>query len=139
MKTLYNNRGDVGPPVSVLMKLCEQIRVFNESLEILNQSLDQAISTTAETLPIESHLSQLRAQFQQIIADLADTDIELGIEQRTRSYQTEAHRRLRLLGVEAMRLRTAKDPVRSAAVRSQLQDHLDQLRQFTAAIAAEVC
>ncbi|MEL6604500.1 MAG: heterocyst frequency control protein PatD [Cyanobacteria bacterium J06614_10] len=122
------------------MELCERIGAFGKSLETFERCMLAAPETIAsEKLSLAQQAGQLRAQFQQIITDLAEADISREIEQRIQPYQTEAHRRLRLLGVEAMRLRTARDPARLAAVRSQLQDHLKQLQQFTSAIATEVC
>ncbi|MEO1393240.1 MAG: heterocyst frequency control protein PatD [Cyanobacteria bacterium J06634_5] len=95
---------------------------------------------------VQLKVAQLQQPFQGLFQALEGLDEQLekpsgmvpSTMQRLRSYQTEAHRRLRLLGVEAMKLRAAKQPDTVEKVRSQLSDHLAQLTQFTQAIADEI-
>ena len=84
----------------------------------------------------QTHAMQLR--FQEIIKAVESAALPLAVEQKLRPYQTEAHRRLRLLSIEGMKLKTARSPATVAQVRSQLKDHLDQLEQFAIAMAKEV-
>ena len=78
---------------------------------------------------VSQSLRQLQNQFQAIISAVNSGDIESKAEQSLMSYQTEAHRRLRLMSVAAMRLQTARQPQTVERVRSQLKEHLKQLRE----------
>ena len=84
-------------------------------------------------------ITQLQLEFQTIIASLNQISLNPEVEQRLRPCQTEGHRRLQLLGVGAMRLRTAKKPETIVSVRSQIEDHLTQLQKFVDAMAADLC
>ena len=83
-------------------------------------------------------VTKLQVEFQQIVASLAQANLTPEVEQRLRPCQTEGHRRLRLLGIEAMRLRTAKQAETVERVRSQIEDHLAQLEKFVEAMANEM-
>ncbi len=94
-------------------------------------------STSQQT--VGQSLSQLQQQFQEIIAAAEAARLNPQIEQRIRPFLTEGHRRLRLAGIAAMQLRTAKQPATVEKQRSLIQAHLSQLQQFAQAIADEVC
>ena len=100
------------------------------SQQPVGQSIDQSI---------DQSINQLQRQFQEIIAAAEAACIDPQIEQRVRPFLTEGHRRLRLAGIAAMQLRTAKQPVTVKKQRSLIQAHLSQLQQFAQAIADEVC
>ncbi|MEL6814510.1 MAG: hypothetical protein AAFP03_06825 [Cyanobacteria bacterium J06598_3] len=125
----------VGSPGSGSERAVSQVRALLNVLE----SLTLAVSQGAESLDvqcIQAEIARLQPSFQSLLqaveqAELADAD-----RQQIRPLQTEAHRRLRLLGVAAMQLRSAKRSERLAKVRSQLQDHLTQLQAFIQGIAA---
>ncbi len=106
-------------------------------------SLHAAIASPvgASTLPKTTgrSISQLQQQFQEIIAAAEAVRIDPQMAQRIRPCLTEGHRRLRLAGIEAMRLQAAKQPVTVEKQRSLIQAHLDQLQKFACAIADEVC
>lgn len=93
-------------------------------------------SLTAEQ--IAQQATQLSAQFQKIMTALSDTQLNAKAEQQIGTYQTEAHRRLRLIGIEAMRLKTARQPTSISRGRSQLHTHLNQLQQFVQAMRATI-
>ncbi len=84
----------------------------------------------------QTHAMQPR--FQEIIRAVESAALPPAVEQKLRPYQTEAHRRLRLLSIEGMKLKTARAPETVAQVRSQLKTHLDQLEQFAIAMAKEI-
>lgn len=88
---------------------------------------------------LRSQLAQLQSRFQSIVTAIAEADIELAVEQRLRPFQTEAHRRLRLLSLELMKLPMAKQPETLARSQSNIQDHLTQLQRFLQAMADELC
>jgi len=98
------------------------------------QSVGQSINRS-----INRSISQLQHQFQAIIAAAEAACLDPQIEQRIRPSLTEGHRRLRLAGIAAMQLRTAKQPASVEKQRSLIQAHLSQLQQFARAIADEVC
>lgn len=116
--------------------LCDQVKALIRLLSELSVSL-AADPLNAGT--IQQQQAQLQGQFQSMLATAANADIAPTIEQQLRPHQTEAHRRLRLLGIEAMRLRTAKQPATLERQRSQLQIHLSELQKFVQAMADQVC
>ncbi len=125
--------------------LCHQFNTFLRSLSKLQQTIDLA-STDLEATAINQiceQVNSLQQQFQPILAAIEGVTgggaIAPAAIQRIRGYQTEAHRRLRLISIESMRLRTARRPILIERGRSQLLLHLDQLQQFTQAMSAEVC
>ncbi len=124
------------PSASSISHLCDQMKVLVCLLSELSASL-AADSLNAST--IQQQQAQLQKQFQSILATIVNTDIPPLVERQLRPYQTEAHRRLRLLGIEAMRLRTAKQPATLERQRSQLQTHLSELQKFVQAMADQVC
>lgn len=114
---------------------------LGSQLQTLLQMLAE-LSVTLLTDPLEAgtvqqQIAQLQNQFQSILtATAADAGPSA---KHLRPYQTEAHRRLRLLGIEAMRLRTARQPATLERQRSQLQTHLTELQKFAQAMADQVC
>ena len=100
------------------------------------QQLQTDVRGDRTTVP--QRVTKLQAEFRQIVASISQADLTPEVEQRLRPCQTEGHRRLRLLGIEAMRLRTAKQAETVERVRSQLEDHLTQLEKFVEAIANEM-
>lgn len=88
---------------------------------------------------LQPQVAQLQSRFQDILTAIAEADIELAVEQRLRPFQTEAHRRLRLLSLELMKLPMAKQPETLARSQAHIQDHLNQLQHFLQAIADELC
>lgn len=131
------------------MSLYDQLASFEQLLIQLQGQLQTPVqeqrSQTASppdmnvnAKAVSQSLSQLQNQFQAIISAVDSSDIDPKAEQSLMSYQTEAHRRLRLMTVEAMRLRTARQPQTVERVRSQLKDHLSQVQQFVQAMRREV-
>ncbi len=140
------------------MGLCEQLGQFENSIKTLQTAVEE-IGTSDSSLnatQIWQRSTQLSTQFQQMLeANSSETDsdrsnsptaestvssaAELAIEREIQSYQTEAHRRLRLIGIEAMKLRTARQPITISRGRSQLISHLHQLSQFVQAMRVAVC
>lgn len=116
----------------------EQVSVFLRSLDDLSTALSKH-TETLEAVDVQQRATQLQQSFPKLLQQLTETTtLEPAAHQRLRPYQTEAHRRLRLLSVEAMKLRTAKQPETLEKVRSQLQEHLTQLTKFIQAIADEI-
>ncbi|MEM9090874.1 MAG: heterocyst frequency control protein PatD [Cyanobacteria bacterium P01_F01_bin.53] len=116
----------------------EQVSVFLRSLEDLSASFSKN-TEALEAFALQQQTAQLQQTFPKLLQQLTETTtLEPAAHQRLRPYQTEAHRRLRLLSVEAMKLRTVKQPETLEKVRSQLQDHLTQLTKFIQAIADEI-
>ncbi len=114
-------------------ELCSLVQSFLTNINELAVIPDDWTATFVE------QLTELQQQFQQIIEAFEATRIDPQAEQRLRPFLTEGHRRLRLAGVEAMRLRAAKQPATIEKQRSHIQAHLDQLQKFAQAIADEVC
>ncbi|MEO1636818.1 MAG: hypothetical protein AAFS04_17250 [Cyanobacteria bacterium J06631_9] len=138
--------------------LHERITAFEQSLKSLEKAvLEQSKlaespkggklssdGTTAQTHALQGgfqagsisqQANQLQAQFQEMLTAATNADMPPQIEQRIRPFKTEAHRRLRLLGVEAIRFQAAKQPANIEKCREQMQAHLLQVRQFIQAIA----
>ncbi|MGI8936553.1 MAG: heterocyst frequency control protein PatD [Phormidesmis sp.] len=130
--------GDFGsmPSAPSVSHLCDQVKALVRLLSGLSVSL---AADPLDANAIQQQQFQLQRQFQDILATVASADIDPAVEQQLRPHQTEAHRRLRLLGIEAMRLRTAKQPATLERQRSQLQTHLSELQKFVQAIADQVC
>ena len=113
--------------------LCSLVQSFLADIDELVGISDNS------TVTFIQQLTKLQRQFQQIIEAFEATHIDPQVEQRLRPFLTEGHRRLRLAGVEAMRLRAAKQPAAIEKQRSHIQAHLDQLQKFVRVIADEVC
>ncbi len=94
-------------------------------------------STCADAGEVYSQMVQLQQHFQAILAKLAATSLTPEVEQRLRPYQTEAHRLFRLLGVEAMKLRAAKQSATLVKGRAHITTQLSKLQPFIQAIADE--
>lgn len=143
-------------------RLCEQLQSLLYGLNELRSRLQPTLPENASSLPsvgpdagrltegsakhplpdkaaIQRQVTQLQQQFQQILVMIANADLDPAIEQRLRPHQTEAHRRSRLLGIEAMRLQAAKQTATIERQRSQVEAHANQLQKFVQAIADEVC
>lgn len=126
-------------------RLCHLAQVFLEGLSGLQKEVvssaeaGSSVSDGFNAGAVQTQVIQLQQHFQKIIAAIAITPIDPEREQRLRPYQTEAHRLLRLMGIEAMKLKTAKQPETIAKGRSQLTTQLNQLQPFAQAIAEEVC
>ena len=126
----------------------EQVSIFLRSLEDLSTSVSKNTEALA-AVAVQQRTAELQQMFPKLLQLLNEatnlegtiletTNLEPIAHQRLRTYQTEAHRRVRLLSIEAMKLRTAKQPETLEKVRSQLQEHLDQLTKFIQAIADEI-
>ncbi len=115
--------------------LRKQLNEWLRSLGTLQQLMTDEASSPAVIL---QQVGSLQSQFQSIVSAIDAAELSPAVEQALRPYQTEAHRRLRLLSVESMKLRTARAPETVAQVRSRLKAHLDQLQQFASAIANEL-
>lgn len=124
------------PSVPSVSPLCVQVKALVRLLSELSASL---AADLLDTNAIQQQQLQLQGQFQTMLATVASADIDPAVERQLQPHQTEAHRRLRLLGIEAMRLRTAKQPATLERQRSQLQTHLSELQKFVQAMADQVC
>jgi len=130
-------------------QLCLTVQAFGRSLTTLLSALQSTPLQSATAPSSDEELAlpdsvwrqsnQLQQQFQEILATIDNNDLEPAVEMQLRPLQTESHRRLRLLIIEAMRLRTAKQPATVEKTRSQLSAHVSQLLQFAQAMATEVC
>lgn len=109
-----------------------QVRALLNVLDLLTLAVSEGVESL-NVQSIQSEASQLQPLFQSLLQALDHA--ELADRQRIGPFQTEAHRRLRLLGVAVMQLRSAKRPETLVRVRSQLQDHLTQLQSFVQGIA----
>ena len=110
--------------------LCNLAQQLLSQVGSLQQAMNQDAAEISPPASVQAQIVRLQRDFQRIVSDLDDADIDPAIEQRLRPCQTEAHRWLRLLGVNAMRLRTAKQPERIDQERSQLAHQLTQLHPF---------
>ncbi len=126
-------------------RLCHLAQTFLEDLSRLRKEAIPSANPSAKEVSsfndsaVQRQTIQLQQHFQRIVAAIAITPIDPEREQRLRPYQTEAHRLLRLMGVEAMKLKTAKQPETLAKGRSQITTQLNQLQPFAQAITDEVC
>lgn len=129
-------------------RLCEQLQSLlcklTELYTLLGSAFRESAPLPPSSLPpssvtLQRQVTQLQQQFQQVLAIIASVDLDPAVEQRLRPHQTEAHRRSRLLGIEAMRLQTAKQPATINRQRSQVEDHVKQLQKFVQAMVDEIC
>lgn len=111
---------------------------LNEWVRSLRQLQQLVVDDAENTTMILQQTDAMQPQFQAIIEAIEAADLSSAVEQTLRPYQTEAHRRLRLIKVEGMRLRTARAPETIAQVRSQLRAHIEQLQQFAITMANAV-
>jgi len=129
-------------PREKIMELSDQLASFEQSIERLQGLIgdvaesDLSLDGAPNMAEISQQSALLPAQFQAIIAALNDAQLSPAVERQMGTYQTEAHRRLRLLGIEAMRLRTARQPASIARGQQQMSAHVSQLRQFVQAMQA---
>lgn len=141
--------GSSSSPSQVLGPLLELFTTFDGLLGVLLTVVEEDTSSESLSSPtvenrqtefdgawVSQQVAELSAQFQKILSTIASTNLTPQTEQQIRPYQTEAHRRLRLLSIEAMRLRTAKQPQTIEKGRSQLSAHLTQIQQFVQAMIA---
>lgn len=124
--------------------LVQRLVSFDALLEGIRSQLSQPVlseqaqsqpDTTATFLGVRQQLLQCQPLFQEIVAQLANADLTSVVEQRIRPAQTEAHRLLRLMGVDAMRLAAAKKPETKDKLRSQLLTQTERLQGFLQVIA----
>jgi hypothetical protein len=101
---------------------------------------------------INQQIIQLQQQFQAILATVAAVEadcvsstnsadasnVDPDQVQRLRPFQIEAHRRLRLLAIEAMRLAAAQQTATLERGLQQVQAHLGALQTFARAMADEL-
>lgn len=114
------------------------VRSLSKNIQELQRDLTaEGENSAAKTAP--QRIAQLQSDFQGIVTRLNQVSLTPEIEQRLRPCQTEGHRRLQLLGVGAMRLRTARQAETVLNVRSQLEEHLVQLQKFVEAMATDLC
>ncbi|MFK8182676.1 MAG: hypothetical protein AB8B99_04825 [Phormidesmis sp.] len=105
---------------------------LSERLKAIHSELSTLHSTAAPQL--QQQLLQCQSLFQKIVAQLAASDLTPEIEQRVRPAQTEAHRLLRLMGVDGLRLAAAKRPETLAKLRAQLLTQTESLQGFVQVI-----
>lgn len=129
----------VGSSGSSPDKAAFQARTLLNRLDSLTLTVGQgAEGLDVESLDVHStqtEIAQLQPLFQALLQAIEQAELASADRQRIRPFQTEGHRRLRLLGVAAMQLRSAKRPETLVRVRSQLQAHLTQLHSFIQGIA----
>jgi hypothetical protein len=126
-----------------LLSQLDELQRAIASIAIAPDTDFASYKATAETASTPSSFSegvtQLQRQFQGLIAMLSDDNgLTVQVEQRIRPYQTEAHRLLRLLGVDSLRWQAAKQPATVESLRSRLAQQLSQLQAFVQAIANEL-
>ena len=123
-------------------QLNAQITVFLQQLQSLiadfqpqatensskSKALESVASTSTANAPVQ--VMQLQQQFLQVIEAIAATSLSESQSVQLRPCQTEAHRRLRLLGVDVMKLKTAKQAETRAAAHRQIVAHLEEIRAF---------
>ncbi|MEM8501533.1 MAG: hypothetical protein AAF716_00085 [Cyanobacteria bacterium P01_D01_bin.1] len=129
------NQPETQPRDQLKDQLKNQLDEWVRSLHSIQQIIKDESGNIAMLL---QRTNAVQSQFQEIIEATSLADLPLPIEQKMRPYQTEAHRRLRLLSVASMKLKTARAPDTVAQVRSQLEAHLEQIEQFAIAMANEI-
>ena len=123
--------------VAMSLLLCQMLCQTVRSLLEDTRNLQSEIAESSQAA--SSQVVQLQSQFQQIVAGLSESDFNPTVERRLRPLQTEGHRQLKLAGIAAMRLKTAKQPQTVAAMQSQVIEHLSQLQNFLESMASELC
>jgi len=126
----------------MVLPLCTAVRSLSKDIcdlqrDVASSSAAESEGNVAET--VSQRIARLQLEFQEIITSLNQVNLAPEIEQRLRPCQTEGHRRLQLLGVGAMRLRTAKQAETVEKVRSQIEGNLTQLQKFVEAMASDLC
>ena len=115
------------------LSLCDRARSFLKATQSILADIDEADAA------VTARLAQLQSEFQGILASISAADLRPETESQIRPCLTEGHRRLRLLSVAAMQMRTAKQPETLERVRSQIGDHLTQLQKFVAVMVDALC
>ena len=120
------------------LSLCEEVRSLLNDVQTIQSDLESdRIKEDAKTL--SNKIIQLQQKFQEIVASLSQTNLPPAVERQLRPCQTEGHRRLKLAGIAAMRLKTAKQDKTILNMRSQITEHLAQLQLFVEAMVKALC
>lgn len=119
--------------------ICQLTENFLTAISHVQAAIASNSGDRTASQSVFQSVSRLQQQYQEIIATFESIRIDPQVEQRIRPFLTEGHRRLRLAGVEAMRLQAAKQTATVEKQRSLITAHLDQLQKFAQAIADEVC
>jgi len=112
--------------------LDRQLSEFLDALEGLRHQLYPEEGAVVSTSAVSTLSQQQTCQrlFQEIVTHLADADLTPTADACIRPAQTEAHRLLRLMGVDVMRLKAAKRPEVAKKLRSQLLNQTERLQGF---------
>lgn len=100
-------------------------------VQTLQQKLDQ---TPLDKSSICALITQLQTQFQDVMQPGSESSDAAAQTQSSLPMLTEAHRWLKLLSIEGMKLRTARQPSSLEKVRSQIKSHLNSLLPFLTAL-----
>jgi len=104
---------------------------FQEALEQLRLA---AVQPNSDSVSLESDVAELQLLFQDQILGLSIADLPLDVEQRVQSYQVEMNKQLRLLGMDVMFLRAARQAVTREQRRNQMNDRIGILIRYCEAL-----
>ena len=124
------------------LSLCEEVRSLLNDVKNIQSDLDlsQKTSQVADgDKTLSNKIVQLQLKFQKVLVSLSEANLSPEVERQIRPCQTEGHRRLKLAGIAAMRLKTARQAETILEVRSQITEHLAQLQPFVESMAQTLC
>ena len=93
------------------LSLCEEVRSLLNDVKNIQSDLDlsQKTSQVADgDKTLSNKIVQLQLKFQKVLVSLSEANLSPEVERQIRPCQTEGHRRLKLAGIAAMRLKTAR-------------------------------
>ena len=109
---------------------CEYYQTLKQDLSELKLKLDQA-----EPSPeLIANFWQVQLFFQQQLLPLSFDSLSPAIAARFRSYQTEIHKQLRLLGTDLTFLKTSRQAATIKQRRVQISDRLQTLISYCDAL-----
>lgn len=112
--------------------------VYQQQYETFQQRLAEMSQTIAlfdQNAPtLQSETTNLQNFFREHILSLPMAELTPSLQHWVQSYQVECDKQLRLLGVEAMRLRAARQSATIEQRLQQVRDRLDTLQRYCTAV-----
>jgi len=114
----------------------ERYSLFRQGLRQLDELVTaEAIAPTDNTNGgFQAPVTELQSFFQAELLTLAGDDLAPAVEQRLQSFQVEINKQLRLLGMDVLFLKSARQVTTIAQRRSQMGDRVQLLIQYCDAL-----
>ena len=117
--------------------------LHQQRYEAFQQRLDQIAQTIAQAnderyrehaVVLQAEITDLQQFFRLHLLSLSLDEFAPSMQHWMQSYQVECDKQLRLLGLDAMSLRAARQPATIAQRQQQVSDRLSTLQRYCAAV-----